>query len=87
MTEQEFRLEARLMAIEYMIANVYQVLYQLHGSSPQIVLETHRRARKMLRKQTIPGVDQAMSDLWTAELQRNVEGMLASIEEMLAKRP
>jgi hypothetical protein len=83
MTEAEIKLETRLLAIEYMISNVYVLLHRVHGSTPAMVFEAHRRARERLRTDTIPGADPAQSDLWMAEIQENVERMLISIEEML----
>jgi hypothetical protein len=83
MTDQEIKLEARLLALEYMLTNAYRLMHQAFGSTPAMIFDTHRKARDMLSKQTIPGVDPVLSDLWTAEIQQNVERMLGEIEEML----
>ena len=83
MTEQEMKLEARLLAIEYMVAHAYRLMHRMFGSTPEMVRDTHKKARDMLAMQTIPGIDPAQSDLWTEEIQHNVERMLLEIEEML----
>jgi hypothetical protein len=83
MTEQEMKLEARLLAIEYMLANAFRLMHRAFGSTPQMVYDAHKKAREMLAMQTIPGIDLAESDLWTAEIQHNVERLLLDVEEML----
>ncbi len=82
MTESELKLEARLLAIEYMIANAYTLLHRLFQSPPEAILKTHEKAREMLRLQTIPGADPAQADQMLGEVQAAVEDILTSIEEM-----
>jgi hypothetical protein len=89
MTEAEVKLQARLFAIEYLLENVFIVLHRIVKTSPESVLELHRRIREMLSLETIPGVDPVQADMMLAEMQEAVEKILASIEEILkvAKKP
>jgi len=83
MDESQLKLEARLIALEYMIANAYVLLHRVFRSPPESILRTHETARQMLREQTFPGLDAAQSDLIAGEVQAAVEGMLSAIEEMV----
>jgi hypothetical protein len=82
MTEQELKAEARLMAIEYMITNVYVLLHRVFRSTPEMIRQSHEGARSMLGQMTIPGLDPAQSDLASAEIQAAVEKLIVAIEEM-----
>jgi transposase len=86
MNEDQLKLEARLIAIEYMLANVYALLHRLFGTPPEAILKNHEKAREMLRVETIPGLDPVMADMMMAEVQAAVEDMLSSIEEMTGVR-
>jgi hypothetical protein len=85
-SEQELKLEARLIAIEYMLANVYTLLHRIFRSPPAAILQTHEKAREMLRTQTIPGLDPVKADMMLGEVQTAVEEILTSIEEMTGAR-
>jgi hypothetical protein len=83
MSEYHFKEEARLIAIEYLLMNLYKFLYRTLNHSPEKILAGHQMAREMLRQQTFPGFDAAESDLLSAEVQASVETLLGGIEEML----
>jgi hypothetical protein len=80
MTEHELMLEARLLAIEYMLANVYALLHRINRSTPAQISAAHDQVKNMLRQQTVPGVDPVQSDQMFGEIQIAVERI--SIEEM-----
>jgi hypothetical protein len=82
MTEEELKLQARLAAIEYMVANLYHLLHRLFGSTPEQIQSTHEQARETLRRATITGVDPAQADQFVAEVQAAVENILIQIEGM-----
>jgi hypothetical protein len=81
-TEDELKNEARLMAMEYMIANMYVLIHRANRSTPQQIDASHQQARQMLGQLTIPGIDPAQSDLASAEIEAAVERLLGLIEEM-----
>jgi hypothetical protein len=82
MTEEELKLQARLAAIEYMVANLYHRWHRLLGSTPEQIRLTHEKAREMWSRQTIPDVDPAQADMMAGEVQAAVEDILTLIEQM-----
>ena len=83
MTEDQMKLQARLIAIEHVLANAIKTIYLALGITPETVSAAHRRTRETLSMETIPGIDPSQSDLWTAEIQENVERIQANVEEAL----
>ena len=83
MTEKEIKLEARLIAIEYMITNLYAVLHGLFRTPSELLHQTHEKGRAMLSQITIPGFDAAQSDLLSAEIQDAADRMICAIEAMV----
>ena len=84
MTEKEIKLEARLIALEYLVCNLSAMIYR--ASSPDPVALHKERANKLrshLASLTIPGLDPVLSDLASAELGEAMEGLLRTISEML----
>jgi hypothetical protein len=79
---QELNLQARLAAIEYMLANLYRLVHGVAGSTPEQIQSNHEQARETLRRVTIPGADPAQSDEFVAEVQAAVENILIQIEVM-----
>jgi hypothetical protein len=82
MTEEELKLQARLAAIEYMVANLFHLLHRLGGSTPEQIQQTHEQVREVLRHATIRGVDPAQSDQFVGEVRAAVENILIQIEVM-----
>jgi hypothetical protein len=82
MDETKIKAEARLAAIEYVLAHLYKVTYQAIGVTPEIRAESHRRLTERLATTAIPGVDAAQSDLASFELQLAAERLLGVIEEI-----
>jgi hypothetical protein len=81
--EKELKAQARLIAIEHMIANQQVMIYRLAGMTPAAIADTHEKALKMLREQTFPGGDPAQSDLWAAEIETAFASLLSEIEGLL----
>jgi hypothetical protein len=85
MTEQELKLQARLAALEYLVANLYHDVHRVARSTPgqiQAAHEHHEQVREVLSHATIPGVDLAQSDQFVAEVQAAVENIMTMIELM-----
>jgi hypothetical protein len=82
MTEQELKLQARLFAMEYVIANLSVFLHRFNRSTAERIWAVHDAAKQLLSQQTIAGTDPVQSDQMTDEIQIAVERILSSIEEM-----
>jgi hypothetical protein len=82
MTEQEMKLEARLLALEYLVGNLSVFLHRFNRSTPEQIWAIHDGAKQLLSQQTIPGADPAQADQMMDEIQIAVERVLSSIESM-----
>jgi hypothetical protein len=81
MDEKAIKLETRLSAIEYMIGQLYKVIYGLLGATPEMIEASQADLRRTLQYQTF-GTDPAKSDLAAAEMQEAVDRLLDLIAEM-----
>jgi hypothetical protein len=85
--EQVVNLEVRLAALEYVLAQVAKVAIAA-GVGPDLVLVGARKmreaARHQLEQQTFSGLSPALSDHVAAELQGEVDRILADVEEIAA---
>jgi hypothetical protein len=77
--EEQIKLEARLIAIEHLIINLYRITYDLAGASDETVEAVHKRALAELEQETFQGTDPALSDLWAAEIRDAVSKLLTEI--------
>ncbi len=83
MNEHEIRAEARLQAIEYLLANLYAKIL-LEQPDPKAAVESG--AQNMLgalQEFTVPGAGPALSDLVAAEVQGAIERLLIAIQQMV----
>lgn len=76
MTEEQFRLEARLHAMEYMIIHLTKTIYAMQGATAEQLDAFDVQALERVRAQTIQGADPAMADIFLDEMGRHVIGML-----------
>ena len=79
MDEKAIKLEARLGAIEYMIGELFKMVYLLGSVTPEMVVESHEKLREHLRTMPMPTTDPAVSDLAAAEIQEAHERLLKII--------
>jgi hypothetical protein len=82
MDEAQFKLEARLAGIEYMVMSLYVLIHRLAASSPAQILQAHEEAIRRLEQATIPGIQAVQSDAFCAEVQEAVRRLLDGIEAM-----
>ena len=85
MHEADVQVEARLQAIEYLLANLYARTYLQFGD--EAMSQVDRGTARMLESldtATIPGVDPIASDVVAGELRDAVERLLQTIREMVA---
>jgi hypothetical protein len=84
MTEAELKMEARLLAIEYLVGNLYVLMFRMNRKGLNDISAAHQILRQQMSRETIPGADPVQADQMLAEMQTAVERILASIEEMAA---
>lgn len=82
--ERLFKLEIRLAATEYLLANVYASSFARLPDPTSEVKTANNLLRTVLRAQTVPGVEPVWSDHVTAEMQDAIERVLTMMEDMVA---
>lgn len=80
MNEYQFKLEARLAAIEYMIMTMYSTQHRVLGTPVEAISYAHRNMIERLRNLGIPHVHPVESDAFLSEVEERVDLMLAGIE-------
>jgi hypothetical protein len=78
----EIQLQARIAVLEYLLAQLFRTMYATSGLNMDQIKEQHRKVREILRLQTNPGYDAAMSDLITAEMEIALDHVLEMIEQL-----
>ena len=85
-TEDEVKAEFRLYAVEWAISLLLAAQFRQMGAAGLPMLDaTRAQALAGARKKAFPGVDPAMSDLFSAELESAVDRLLGMAKELLAK--
>jgi len=79
--EKEAKLEARLLAIEYFLAESFRMNYHLMGASAETIKTSHDHMREHLLTMKMPSSDPAVGDLAAWELQEAFGKMLDKIAE------
>ncbi len=74
------KLETRLLAIEYFIAEAFKMIYMLSGASQKVIEQSHERFRERLRTMRIPTDDPAIADLAAGELEEACIKLLKKIQ-------
>jgi hypothetical protein len=69
MSEERFKLYARLAAIEYMLAEVFRMIYGILGASEEQIEEAHEKFRRQLQTMRISTDDAAIAGLVAGELE------------------
>ncbi|MBY3295771.1 hypothetical protein HFO10_07295 [Rhizobium laguerreae] len=85
MTKEEFELEARLSAIEYMISHTLKCVYAINDVSAQALDTADAQAADRIQSLTIEGADAAAADVFTDEMGRHVISMIKAAREMYGK--
>jgi hypothetical protein len=79
MKEAEIKLQARLIAIEHLLTNLYKVAFEAIGLSQEEIDEIVERQIEYFDKETFPGAPAASGDLWAAEIRDAVSNILSSL--------
>jgi hypothetical protein len=73
------KLHARMLAIEYFLAEAFRMIYGLARFSQEEIDASHRELRDVLRTLRVPSDDPAISDLIAAELEEAHTRLLGMI--------
>lgn len=76
--------EIRLMAFETVIVHIAKVVFLTARVSDETIAEWRANAAQKLGSETIPGVDPSWSDHCAAELQLEVDKLIAKIQSTVA---
>jgi hypothetical protein len=89
MDEETVTLLARVSALELLLAKLFAVVYGpvLHMSRDDL-LAAHRTLRDVLTTETLVKTkDPALSDLYSAEIEAQIDRFLAGVEKMMIPAP
>ena len=70
------KLEARLIAIEHALANLYGIVYAAIGATPEMIETSLTRFQSRLATETLGGMHPAQSDLLIAELEEAFDRLI-----------
>ena len=84
MNEAQFKLEARLTAIEYLLNDLWAKWYFVNNGTNERVAAAHQNCIERLRTETFPGVPPEYSDAFSAELEDAVNALQSAQRTMLA---
>lgn len=84
MEERLFKMEVRLAATEYLVANMYAAVFGQRPDAEREMKRANDILRDNLRVQTVPCVDAVWSDHVSAEMQDAMEHVLAIMEDMVS---
>lgn len=86
MDRKTIRLQARLGAIKYMIAELFKKFYEKSDVSLKQVQKEHEFLRTYLQKMTLQIPDPALSDLTAGEMMDAFERLMEKIEMAVRRR-
>ncbi|TWT00304.1 hypothetical protein [Reyranella sp. CPCC 100927] len=82
--ERLFKLEIRMAATEYLVANLYAAMFGQTTDPVREAKVANDTLRDNLRRQTVPGTDPVWSDHVSGEMQDAMERVLLMMEDMTA---
>lgn len=85
LNEKDVQIVARIAVLEYLVANIFNMLYGKEGLTIDEVKEEHRKVKKLMARQTNPGFDAAQSDLITGEMETALESVLDMTEGLFER--
>jgi|ERR1035437_844674 hypothetical protein len=85
MNQEILKTKAELIAIQYMVANLYASMFgeRFGEKAAPAAKQFADGLRAHIRTWTIPGLDAAISDHMTGEMQEAIEFQLALIEDLV----
>ena len=85
MKQEDIEAEMRLWALECFVSQLYAMMYQMTGDANRAFAQRSEVLLKRTRSMVFPGLDAAMSDLASGELEVAVSRLLAMQKELLDK--
>ena len=88
MEQDPLKTRAELIAIEYMVANIYASMFgeRFGEKALPAYRDFARKMREHTATWTVPGLDAALSDHLSAEIQDCIEFQLSLIDELLQQK-
>ena len=85
MDQELLKTKAELIAIQYMVANLYASMFgeRFGENAAPAAKQFSENLRAHIACWTIPGLDAAISDHMTGEMQQAIEFQLALIEDLV----
>jgi hypothetical protein len=84
-TEREVEILARISALEYLVAQLFNMQYGKEGLTISQIKEEHRKAKALMKRQTIPGLDAAQSDMFSGEMESALADVLETAEALFER--
>jgi hypothetical protein len=81
--EQDLKLETRISAIEYLLSDLWVKYYLWINVPYDRIIAAHENTVAKLKTETFPGMDPAIADLASSELEEAVHRLLLMQQEML----
>lgn len=81
--KNRLEVEVKLFALEQIVLHLAKMLFCATGVSEEGVKQFRASCREKLSAQTLPGVDPAIADHVTAEVQSEVDRLAAHIERLV----
>lgn len=83
MDEDRLAIEARLIALEYLLPHVAKIALLAVGATTEHIAGIRRRANELWAAETFPDGGPAMSDHMAAEIQEAIDDLLAEVERQV----
>jgi hypothetical protein len=81
MNQQMVKLAARIVAIEYMLGELFRTIYRLYGVSPEAVEQKHEELMQFVQAMSLPDEDPEVSNRLSGELEEAFRDLLRRIED------
>ena len=86
MSEEEMKLEARLLALEHVLHNLLANFYLIGNFSRAQIEAGHSASAASLSRETLPGADPVQADMWLAEIRDAVTELQSSALQNWAEK-
>ena len=83
MNEQMVKLAARIVAIEYMLGELFRTIYRLYGVPPEAVEQKHEELMQFVQSMSLPDEDPEVSNRLSGELEEAFRHLLRRIEKQV----
>jgi hypothetical protein len=81
MNQQMVKLAARIVAIEYMLGELFRTIYRLYGVPPEAIKQQHDELMQFVQSMSLPDEDPEVSNHLSGELEEAFRDLLRRIED------